>query len=264
MLHLDQNHNSLSSPHSKPNVILSNTPLPDQHNLLSWSAPSRDERPPFFQEPQEHPVADKTSTPPIKPDAPAANTEALPEPAAATTGTTAPGNAEDPKLLDQPPSTPDATSPALESTSSLTPPPSATSPAFSSTELPDGESSAQQKVEGTEEEEQNKVDSGGDGGDNASRASTPLSELSSASGVDDVPATEKKPENERPKPAADGGEARNVNTASKGGENQVASVSAVTPNANDLFSGIDQRLGSSSRAPSIASRSPILRRLQVS
>ncbi|KIP09807.1 hypothetical protein PHLGIDRAFT_125957 [Phlebiopsis gigantea 11061_1 CR5-6] len=250
MLHLDQNHSSLSSPHSKPSVILSNTPRPDQHNLLSWSAPNRDERPPFFQEPHEHPVADKPFTPPIKPDAPAANTEA---PTAAT-GPIAPGNAEDPKLSDQPPSTPDATSPALESTSSLTPPPSATSPAFSSVELPDGEPSTQQRVEGTEEEEQAKVDSG----DNASRASTPLSELSSAPGADDVPPTEKKPENEGQKPAVDGAEATraSVNPAPKGGENQAILVSAETSNANDLFPRVDQRLGSTSRAPSIATPEP--------
>lgn len=250
MLHLDQNHTSLSSPHSKPSVILSNTPRTDQHNLLSWSNPNRDERPPFFQESQEQPVAEKTSTPPIKPDVPAASTETPTEPAAAT-GSTAPGNAEDSKLSDQPPSTPDATSPALESTSSLTPPPSTTSPAFSSVELPDGDSSAQPKVEGTEEEEQTKADIG----DKASRASTPLSELSSAPEGDDPSAPEKTAENEEEKHGADGASAADTNANrndTTSGKNHASSSSAETNNVNHPLVGADQRIGS--RAPSIASK----------
>ena len=251
MLHLDQNHTSLSSPHTKPSVIISNTPRPDQQGLLSWSNPNRDERQPFFQEPQEHPVAEKTSTPPIKPDVPAPTTE-TPTESAAATGPAAPGNAEDPKLSDPLPSTPDATSPALESTSSLTPPPSTTSPAFSSVELPDGEPLAQHQVEGTEEEEQIKADSG----DKASQASTPLSELSSAPEADDPPTSDKKIENEEEKHRDDGSNVASANAEKSNPSSRETQVSLMPVDAISASEGYgvgDIRGGPHSRAPSIAS-----------
>lgn len=255
MLHLDQNHSALSSPHSKPNLILSNTPRPDQHSVLSWSAPARD-APPFFQESQEQPAVEKPSTPPIQPDTPAAATETNPEPVASA-GSVAPGNAEDPKLSDQSPSSPpDATSPTVESTSSLTPPPSTTSPAFSSVELPDGEASGQQKVEGKEEEEQTRADGNGDAGDKVSRASSPLSELSPAPEPDESSASTKKGETEEEKPSAGNGDVSSKDAKPSAGNTGISEKHghANPGDAKELVAFGDQRAGPSSRAQSIASK----------
>lgn len=106
----------------------------------------------------------------------------------ASLGSTTPGNAEDSKQAD-----PTSTSPAdpTSPTSSLTPPPDTTSPAFPSADLPDGESSTQHKVEGSEGEAEAKLETSAEI-EKASRASTPLSELSSAPDADDPPDGDKK------------------------------------------------------------------------
>jgi hypothetical protein len=184
MLHLDQNHSSLSPPHSKSNLILSNSPRPDQHALLSWSPPARDDRPFFHQ--QHDQQADSPA--PLPPDSadPAART--LPDPS--SLGPSSPGHAADTSQLTEPPtstSPTDQPSPA----SSLTPPPDTTSPPFSSTDLPDNELPIPTTTQGTEGDTENKVESNTEV-DKASRASTPLSELSSAPDADDPPDTEKK------------------------------------------------------------------------
>ncbi|GJE84801.1 hypothetical protein PsYK624_008770 [Phanerochaete sordida] len=211
MLHLDQNHSTLSSPHAKPNLILPSTARPDQHPLRSW--PGHDEKP-IVQEQQDPAVGEHAAIPPIKPDVPGTNTETPPEPAAAT-GSTAPGNAEDPKVEDQSPHSPaDATSPAIESTSSLTPPPSTTSPAFSSVDLPDGETTEQQKVEGSEVEDKSKAEASAEAAEKPSRASTPLSELSSAPEGDEPSAGDKK-ESEEKKAGADAGGSSTTDAAAR-------------------------------------------------
>lgn len=257
MLHLDQNHSTLSSPHSKPNLILPSTARPDQHSLRSWSAAGHDEKP-FFQEQQDLPVADQTSSPPTKPEIPAPSSETPTEPTAST-GSLAPGNAEDPKLSDQSPSSPaDATSPAIESTSSLTPPPSATSPAFSSVDLPDGETSEQQKVEGTEEEDKSKAEVAADAAEKPSRSSTPLSELSSASEGDEPSAGDKKDSEEGRLGTDAGGAAaagKSSTSAGLNGNSQANATLLDTNVARDQTGG-EQRLrqGAGSRAQSIASK----------
>ena len=264
MLHLDQKHNSsLSSPHSKPStLILSNPARTDQQPLLSWSAPNRDERP-FFQEQQDHPVAEQAPVTPLKPDVPPVSTE-TPTEQAASTGSQPPGNAEDSKLSDQSPSSPpDATSPALESTSSLTPPPSATSPAFSSVDLPDAEATDQQRGEGAEEEDKVKGDASGDAGDKPSQASTPLSELSSAPEGDEPQGGEKKADSADDKPKTESGEnasvadlakdAKGSSESTSNGEETAKALSFDANGTNDS-SAIDYRGASGSRATSIASK----------
>lgn len=259
MLHLDQNHNSLSPPHSKANLILSNTPRPDQSSLISWSAPARDERPQFQQSQQD--TASDQPTPSVNTD-PVPATKHAQESVAASDAIT-PGNADDPKLSDTSPTSPaDATSPAVESSSSLTPPPDNASPTFTSTGLPEGETATQHKVEGSEEDEQGKGEGAVEEVDKASRASTPLSELSSAPDNDDPPEGDKSITDDvaggaegKPTPQASSSprttnasgssvKIENLNHASAAGPSNVeASLSAILPH---------QRLDVS-RAPSIAS-----------
>lgn len=264
MLHLDQNHSTLSSPHSKPSVILSSTARTDQHSLRSW--PAHDEKS-LVQEQLDPPLGDQTTTSPVKPDIPAPNTETPTEPAAST-GSNAPGNAEDPKVSDQSPSSPaDATSPALESTSSLTPPPSTTSPAFSSVDLPDGETSEQQKVEGSEVEDKQKQDASAEAAEKPSRSSTPLSELSSTpegdepSTGDKKEAEDKKPGTDTGRPSASGATVglKGSTSDSSNGDIKLNAIPTAYNFGNELM-GAEQRLGqaSVSRAQSIATPEPAM------
>ncbi|KAI0699832.1 hypothetical protein BC835DRAFT_1412405 [Cytidiella melzeri] len=180
MLHLDQNHSSLS----KSNLILSNSPRQDQHSLLSWSPPARDDRP-FYHTQHDQPQSDTTGQPnPDLPDASDSNQQA----SSSSLGPSSPAHAEDIKPSDPPASTSptDATSP----TSSLTPPPDTVSPAFTSTELPEAEPQAAVAVESTESGTEVAVENSAEV-EKASRASTPLSELSSAPDAEDPPDGEK-------------------------------------------------------------------------
>lgn len=189
MLHLDQNHSSLSPPHSKSNLILSSSPRLDQPSLLSWPSATRDDRA-FCQE--QSPLEKPDTAPAPKQDPQQATTASAGPDTADPLGNTTPGNAEDPKQPDpSSTSTTDPTSP----TSSLTPPPDTTSPAFPSSELPDGESATQLKVDGTEGEVRVKVEANTEV-EKASRASTPLSELSSAPDADEPPDGDRKAANE--------------------------------------------------------------------
>lgn len=191
MLHLDHNHTtSALSPHTKPNLILSDTPQPDQHSVLSWSAPATDDETFKPDGNKDQSVANKPPTPPSQPDPPPSLEPAVDaEPPSDIT----PADADDPKPPELSPSSPlDATSPALESNSSLTPPPDSTSPAFPPVALPVGEPSSQPNLEPSEDEPKSKPEEGTEAVDAASRASTPLSELSSAPDGDDPPNVEKK------------------------------------------------------------------------
>lgn len=204
MLHLDHNRTSALSPHTTPTLIPSDTSQSDQHPLLSWSAPavaptpSADDEPFKFDQNKDHSLPDKLATPPSQPDAPPptqAVTEADPPP------TVSVANVDEPKPPEPAPSSPvDATSPAIESTSSLTPPPDSTSPAFPSVTLPIEETSTQANLEQPDVETKTKAEGDLEEVDKASRASTPLSELSSAPDVDDPPAPDagkKEGENEK-------------------------------------------------------------------
>lgn len=191
MLHLDHNHTSALSPHTTPSLIPSDTPQSDQHPLLSWSAPaveptpSADDESFKFDQNKDQSLPDKLATPPSQPDAlPATQTATHADPPS-----TVPTVNEDELKPPEPvPSSPaDATSPAIESTSSLTPPPDSTSPAFPPVTLPTEEASTQANLEQQGGEQKNKAEGDTEEIDKASRASTPLSELSSAPDGDDPP-----------------------------------------------------------------------------
>lgn len=191
MLHLDQNHSSLSPPHSKSNLILSGSPRPDQHALLasSWSPPnSRDEHS-FYPPPSDQQQSDNTH-PQSGTDVPAVTEPTdvqLPD-HPSSLGPPSPGHAQDTKPSDPPASA--SPTEATEPTSPLTPPPDNTSPAFPSTELPEGEPTTTTTAD-TEGGSEAKVE-GNTEVDKASRASTPLSELSSAPDAEDPPDDETK------------------------------------------------------------------------
>ncbi|OBZ71872.1 hypothetical protein A0H81_08085 [Grifola frondosa] len=151
MIHLDRNHSSTIARHSKPaNLILSNPPHPDQHQILSWASPTRDARP-YYQESQEQFLTDTPSKLSVQSDiAPIPDLSSQPS----SLGPITPGDAEDPKLPEPSPSSPaDPRSPPADSSSSLTPPPDAsTSPvAAENADEPPGRSSVQRRAEATPE-----------------------------------------------------------------------------------------------------------------
>ncbi|KAI0346963.1 hypothetical protein BDW22DRAFT_1425055 [Trametopsis cervina] len=203
MLHLDQNHSSLSPPHSKSNLILSNSPRPDQHTLLSWSSPARDDR--AFYQPQQ----DQSQPAQAKPDPVEDSPDNKPRRPSSSLGRPSPANEDNKPPSDPPTSTSpaEATSPA----SSLTPPPDTTSPAFPSTELPEPQTEA--KVDRAEGEGEPTVDGSAEV-EKASRASTPLSELSSAPDGEEPPDGERRAGEDGPSVAL-----KEVDVARSGTEN---------------------------------------------
>ena len=192
MLHLDQNHASLSPPHSKSNLILSGSPRSDQHAVLSssWSpSGARDDRVdrPFYQPQQGDSQPGGTPAPETHAVNEAIDSQQPRQ--SASLGPSSPGHAAETKLSDPPAST--SPTDATEPTSPLTPPPDNTSPAFPSTDLPDGELPSTTTAGGTEGEAEVKVEGSAEV-DKAARASTPLSELSSAPDAEDPLDDEKK------------------------------------------------------------------------
>ncbi|KAH8074937.1 hypothetical protein BXZ70DRAFT_744128 [Cristinia sonorae] len=191
MIHLDRNH---SSPHATSNLILDNIPPSDQHSLLSWSGPPRDDRP-FYQDsevpdiPSIHPdIAAKDapssprSSPSLRTDAPYTSTHAPSESLVDIPLEDAPESKEEDPTLSSP-GLANITSPTLGSSSSLTPPPDANSPASPSRpESLDPSAPPNSGSEGVTEGETDDVEK-------ASRASTPLSELSSALDADEQPSS---------------------------------------------------------------------------
>ncbi|THH27712.1 hypothetical protein EUX98_g6474 [Antrodiella citrinella] len=190
MIHLDRNH---TSPHATSNLILDNPPPSDQHSALSWSGPSRDDRP-FYQEPEHQ------SLPPTLPDIP--NDAATPlapapsqpspqqDPTHSAISTTTlddsssndaavASDSKDPDPAYSSPGHVPTTSPALKSSSSLTPPPDANSPTSPAVPSVPPDTSPEANPDGDIDEIEK-----------ASRASTPLSELSSAPELDEPPTTE--------------------------------------------------------------------------
>lgn len=253
MLHLDRTHHSPLSPHTKADLIPSDTPQPDQQPLLSWSAPATDDETfKFDTNSDQQTVADKPPTPPPVTEEPQP-TEAIAEPPA-----DAPANADDPKPPEQdvPPSSPplDAKSPARERSSSLTPPPDSTSPAFPSVALPVDEPATEPTLEPQEGEQKPKSEEESAEVDKASRASTPLSELSSAPDGDDSQEVEKK-EEEKVAPATDAA-ATSSRTEAGDGAKQGAEVGdpAKVQEATPLTNGhVEPVLPKSSGVPEVPS-----------
>ncbi|TCD60343.1 hypothetical protein EIP91_010327 [Steccherinum ochraceum] len=191
MIHVDRNHATSISPHTTSNLILDNSPSSDQHSALSWSGPDHDGVP-FYQEPEQHHDVPPTPLEPTAHNSTASSSEARP---VTSPRANAPQDkaSEDTSLeadaADSPsagatasPGPANSTSPALQSTSSLTPPPDTTSPT-SPTRAADADSKTSQ----TEDPELAAAVGDSDELEKASRASTPLSELSSAPEGDDQP-----------------------------------------------------------------------------
>ncbi|KAL6306816.1 hypothetical protein BKA93DRAFT_823990 [Sparassis latifolia] len=187
MIHLDRNHPSPIAHHPKGNLILADSNHADQHPILSWSAPARDDRA-FYQDHQDQFLKDISSKPAIQTENPAIVKDAPSIPSSAL-GPVTPGDAEDPKLPGPSPSSPaDAPSPIADSSSSLSPPPETATPAPADPDPVDGpapemtaEGADERPVE-TQGESSGEVDNEVD---RASRQSTPLSELSSAPDLDE-------------------------------------------------------------------------------
>ncbi|KAK7696463.1 hypothetical protein QCA50_001120 [Cerrena zonata] len=188
MIHLDRNHSSAIAPHSKPNLVHdTSSNSPDQHNTLFRTDPGHDDTTnTLYPKESQEPL---TNTTPILPPGSVANhpnplsSDSLPPTLPpASSGETLNGT-----VADHSQSSPETRSPALDSNSSLTPPPDATSPTSPTRSLNPAESPA--KTGGDLPPDSITIP---DALDRASRASTPLSELSSAPDVEASPARQEK------------------------------------------------------------------------
>ncbi|KAH9950162.1 hypothetical protein B0H21DRAFT_27595 [Amylocystis lapponica] len=207
MIHLDRNHPSPIAPSAKSNLILTDSNHADQHQILSWSAPARDDRP-YYQD-QAPFLPDKTIKRPAHPDAPLADAIPSSDPSS-TINPITPGDTEDPKLPEKSPSSPaDVPSPIAESTSSLTPPPDAVSPSAPVDAHPGDAPPAHVTEEGAGEASGKDHPASAEEVDKASRQSTPLSELSSAPDVDEVGESEVKAAEDKPTISSQGNPAAN-------------------------------------------------------
>ena len=191
MIHLDRNHSSAIAPHSKPNLIHdTSSNSPDQHNTLFRPDPGHDDTTnTLYPKESQEPL---TNTTPILPPGSVANhadpssTDTLPPSLPpATSGETLNGT-----VADHSQSSPETRSPALDSNSSLTPPPDATSPTSPARSLNPTETSPAKAGGDLPPDSINLAVP--DALDRASRASTPLSELSSAPDVEASPTRQEK------------------------------------------------------------------------
>ena len=196
-IHLDRNH---ASPHATSNLMLDSTSPSDQHPVLSWSGSSRDDGPFYQESEQDLPpslvgLAGNNTSPRSSPHSPATNVSYN---SSASVPRIAPEQADtvgiekqDPEPSTSSPVPAATTSPALQSSSSLTPPPDANSPVYPNPSF-SLNSSGPAHSDGEGASGGPEIDEVGKG----SRASTPLSELSSAPDGDEHTAGLSKDEDE--------------------------------------------------------------------
>lgn len=179
MIHLDRNHSSAIAPHSKPNLIHdTSSNSPDQHNALFRTDPGHDDTTnTLYPKESQEPL---TNTTPILAAGsvanhaePSSNESHPPSLPPASSGETLNGT-----VANHSQGSPETRSPALDSNSSLTPPPDATSPTSPTRSLNPAKAGGDLPPNSTNV-------TASDALDRASRASTPLSELSSAPDVDE-------------------------------------------------------------------------------
>ncbi|KAL4241524.1 hypothetical protein ABKN59_000071 [Abortiporus biennis] len=129
MIHLDRNHSSIA-PHNKSNLIYNNPSHAEQH-ISNWSPP-RDERS-FYAENQEQPMEEHSAPLSVAQDASSSPANYDPVSKAASSPLPRPNISEPSQDFNNNASAPqnnttDASSPAVRSNSTLTPPPDSSSP----------------------------------------------------------------------------------------------------------------------------------------